>query len=94
MRAYRCYQSKNMADGIFKHEHHSLKWVWLILCRDTDGRWYVRVVYLVKGVVTERTAFMIKNGTRDWEVIGKWLLNKVINEGGQMVTRASRLPWR
>jgi hypothetical protein len=94
MRAYRCYESKDMADGIFKHEHPNFKWMWLILSKDTDGGWYARVVYLVKGVVTERTAFMIKDGTRDWEVIGKWLLNKVINEGGQMVTKASQLPWQ
>lgn len=37
---------------------------------------------------------MIKDGARNWEVIGKWLLNKVINEGGQMVTEASQLPWK
>jgi hypothetical protein len=94
MRAYRCYDSKDMVDGIFKHEHPNFNWVWIILCKDTDGRWYARVVYLVKGAVTERTAFMIKNGAKDWEVIGKWLLNKVINEGGQMVTRANQLPWK
>jgi hypothetical protein len=93
-RAYNCYDNKGMVDGVLKHQHPETKWMWILLCKDTDGRWYARVVYMVRGIVTERTAFMIKNGAKDWETIGKWLLNKVINEGGHMVTKAKQLPWK
>lgn len=93
-RAYHCYGNNPMADGVFKHKHTEHKWVWIILCKDADGRWYARVVRMLKGTVTEITAFMIKGGTENWEVIGNWLRKKITEEAGNMVTKAAQLPWK
>jgi hypothetical protein len=94
MRAYRCYRNNSMADSVFRHKHDRHGWVWIILCKDMDGRWYARVVRMVKGVVTEITAFMVQDGTKDWEDVAGWLQRKVFEFDGHMVTKASQLPWK
>jgi hypothetical protein len=71
LRAYQYCDSNSMADGVFRHRHDRHGWVWIILCKDTDGCWYARVVRMVKGVVTEITAFMVQDGTENWQVVSK-----------------------
>ena len=61
---------------------------------ETDGRWYARVVRMVKGVVTEITAFMVQDGTKNWEIVARWLQRKVFEFDGQMVAKAKQLPWK
>lgn len=89
-KARQCLDNNN-AMAVFKQKHHDYGFMWHLLCRGQDGKLYLRLVYKLKGVLYEETAYIFKDGLQTkWHQVWRYWSKKQ----GALVTDASQLPWK
>ena len=71
-RARQCLDD-NGAMAVFKEKHRDYGFMWHLLCRDQDGKLYIRLVYKLKGVLYEETAYIFKDGLQTrWDQVWRY----------------------
>jgi hypothetical protein len=70
-----CFDKNGGAYYIYREKHPTYGWIYHLFCQLDDGSWADRLIYKLKNVWYEETAFVPKDGA--WQSIKQWLQNKV-----------------
>lgn len=79
MQVRHCYEDPgNVVMYRQPHKSASFDFMFHILCLSKDdGKWYDRIIYRIKGVWYEETAFRPQDGS--WQQVQRWLNSKGVN---------------